>query len=294
MKITEGYMPFKGFKTYYRIVGEYDGEKKPLILLHGGPGSTHNYFEVLDSLAEDGRQIISYDQIGCGNSFVEGHPELFNREVWMEELFQLIDYLDLKEYHILGQSWGGMMAIISGCDYKPEGVKSYILSSANPSSKLWEEEQHRRIKYLPEYMQEAIAEAEEKGDYSSKLYKEAKDLFMERHCAGAVTEDSPECLRRKKKNSAESYLVAWGPSEFNPLGNLKDYEYLDKMVEMDVPTLITNGISDLCSPFIAKEMYDRLPNAEWKLFRYSRHMPFVEENQLYMEILRDWLNRHDK
>ena len=62
-------MPYLGYKTYYRIAGECSGNKKPLILLHGGPGSTHNYFEVLDRLADEGRAIISYDQLGCGNSY---------------------------------------------------------------------------------------------------------------------------------------------------------------------------------------------------------------------------------
>ena len=77
-RITEGYMPFMGYQTYYRIVGE-PSEKAPLLLLHGGPGSTHNYFEVLDCIAETGRQVVSYDQIGCGNSYLDGHPELWTR-----------------------------------------------------------------------------------------------------------------------------------------------------------------------------------------------------------------------
>ena len=72
-KVTEGYMPFMGYQTYYRIVGEAT-EKAPLLLLHGGPGSTHNYFEVLDCIAETGRQVIYYDQIGCGKSYLDGHP----------------------------------------------------------------------------------------------------------------------------------------------------------------------------------------------------------------------------
>ena len=93
MKITEGYMPYLGYKTYYRIAGECSGNKKPLILLHGGPGSTHNYFEVLDRLADEGRAIISYDQLGCGNSYVEGHSELWCSKTWMNELIELRKYL---------------------------------------------------------------------------------------------------------------------------------------------------------------------------------------------------------
>ena len=87
MGIREGYMPFLEYRIYYRIVGEKSGKKKPLVLLHGGPGSTHNYFEVLDRLAEeDGRELIMYDQLGCGRSFVEDRPDLWNAGVWIEEL----------------------------------------------------------------------------------------------------------------------------------------------------------------------------------------------------------------
>src|SRR5574344_166475 len=108
-KIIEGYMPFMGYQTYYRIVGERTAGKAPLILLHGGPGSTHNYFELFDRLADTGRQIISYDQIGCGNSYVDGHPELWTLKTWMDEFEELRKHLNLDELHVLGQSWGGMM-----------------------------------------------------------------------------------------------------------------------------------------------------------------------------------------
>lgn len=148
MKITEGYMPYLGYKTYYRIVGECVGNKKPIVLLHGGPGSTHNYFEVLDSIAEDGRAVIMYDQLGCGNSFIGSHPDLWTAETWINELVALREHLGLDEIHLLGQSWGGMQAIQYACDYKPEGIKSYILSSTLPAAELWAKEQDRMIKHM--------------------------------------------------------------------------------------------------------------------------------------------------
>ena len=79
-------MPFKGYTTYYRIAEGATCDKTPLLLLHGGPGSTHNYFELLDGLAETGRQVISYDQLGCGRSYVDGHPELWTLDNWLDEL----------------------------------------------------------------------------------------------------------------------------------------------------------------------------------------------------------------
>ena len=132
MKIETGYMPFKGFKTFYRVVGEKT-DRAPLVLLHGGPGSTHNYFEVLDPLAElTHRQIVSYDQIGCGESYVEGHPELWTLGTWMEELSCLLNYLHITDFHLLGQSWGGMLAIAYAIEKKPQGLRSLILSSTLP------------------------------------------------------------------------------------------------------------------------------------------------------------------
>ncbi len=293
MKITEGYMPFEGFKTYYRIVGESTQGKKPLVLLHGGPGSTHNYFEVLDKIAETGRQVIMYDQIGCGNSFVEGHPELFNADTWIKELIELRKHLGLEEIHLLGQSWGGMQAIWYAIEYKPKGIKSYILSSTLSSAKLWEEEQKRRISYMNKADQQALLDAVNSGDYSSEEYNNALDKFMEMHCAGKITENDPECLRRPKKSGSEAYVVGWGQNEFSPTGTLSGYEFTDRLDEIKEPCLITSGSRDLCSPYIAKTMYDKIPNSEWELFQYSRHMPFVEENDKYIEVLTKWLDKND-
>ena len=293
MKITEGYMPFEGFKTYYRIVGEKTPGKAPLVLLHGGPGSTHNYFEVLDKIAETGRQVIMYDQIGCGNSFVEGHPELFNADTWIKELIELRKHLGLDEIHLLGQSWGGMQTIWYALEYKPKGIKSYILSSTLSSAKLWEEEQKRRISYMSKEDQEVLLGAVESGDYSSKEYNDALGRFMNMYCAGEVTDESPECLRRPKKSGTEAYIVGWGHNEFSPTGTLAGYEFTDRLHEIKEPCLITSGAIDLCSPYIAKVMHDRIPNSSWELFQFSRHMPFVEETEKYIDVLTKWLDAND-
>lgn len=294
MEIREGYMPFLEYKTYYRVVGKNTGNKKPLVLLHGGPGSTHNYFEVLDRIAEeDGRQLVMYDQIGCGNSYVENRPDLWNSKVWIEELIELRKHLGLDEIHLLGQSWGGMQTLEYVCNYKPEGLKSIILSSTLPASWLWAEEAQRMIAQMPQDMQDAIKKATESGDYSSPEYQAAEAEYMRQHCAGEVTENDPECLRRPKKAGRESYVVGWGPNEFTPLGTLKNYDVIDQLGDIKEPALIINGGNDLCTPYVAKFMYDRIPNSEWELFRTCRHMCFVEDNDHYVEVLKKWMNKND-
>ena len=293
MKINEGYMPFMGYKTYYRTVGERT-DKAPLILMHGGPGSTHNYFEVLDRVAEeDGRMLVMYDQIGCGNSYVDGRPELWKAETWVNELIALREHLGLDTCHLLGQSWGGMLLLTYICGYEHSGVKSGILSSTLPASWLWGIEQARMIKELPEEYQEAIKTATETGDYSSDIYQRAEEEYMLRHAAGKPDPDGPECLLRKKRTGRESYVVGWGPNEYTPMGTLKDYDVIDKLKDIKEPCLVINGGNDLCTPYIAKVMYDNIPNSRWELFRECRHMCFVEDNDHYVEVLKEWLNEKD-
>ena len=293
MKISEGYMPFMGHHTYYRTVGERT-DKAPLILMHGGPGSTHNYFEVLDRVAEeDGRMLVMYDQIGCGNSYVDGRPELWTAETWVNELITLREHLGLDTCHLLGQSWGGMLLWTYICNYEHSGVKSGILSSTLPASWLWGIEQARMIKELPEEYQEAIKTATETGDYSSDIYQRAEEEYMLRHAAGKPDPNGPECLLREKRTGRESYVVGWGPNEYTPMGTLKDYDVIDKLKDIKEPCLVINGGNDLCTPYIAKMMYDNIPNSRWELFRECRHMCFVEDNDHYVEVLKKWLNEKD-
>lgn len=293
MTVIEGKMPFKDFETYYRIVNP-EGKKTPLLLLHGGPGSTHDYLEVLDPIAEaDDRSLVMYDQIGCGLSMIEGHPELFTAQVWKEELAALRDYLNLEQVHILGQSWGGMLLQYYQLEDQPEGVKSYILSSTLSSANLWRQEGLFRVNLMEEKDRQAIYKALKTENYQDPDYLSALNTYMERYCSGPVTEFSPECLKRPKQTGEEAYLVGWGPNEFTPTGTLSDFETTDRLHEIKQPCLVISGGWDLSSPFIAKTLYDGLANAEWELFQYSRHMCYIDETEKYIRVLTDWLNRQD-
>ncbi|WP_125588131.1 proline iminopeptidase [Companilactobacillus jidongensis] len=294
MKITDGYMPFHEYKTYYRVTGDLNSGKTPLLLLHGGPGSTHNYFEVFDQLTErTGRPIVMYDQLGCGKSDIPEDNGLYTAATWVDELQTLREYLGLQQVHLLGQSWGGMLEIIYMCDYNPSGVKSMILASTLSSSQLWAQEQHRMIKFMSSEDQKAIVQAEATNDFTAPDYLVANDHFMEQHASGPVTDESPEFLRRDKIFGDSAYETAWGPNEYYPTGNLKNYDYTNRLKNVDTPTLVTSGTDDLCTPLIAKTMYDQLPNAKWILFANSRHMAFIDETDAYMKRLNEWLEEND-
>lgn len=283
-------MPYLNHKTYYRIVD--GGEETPIVLIHGGPGSTHNYMELLDSIADTGRKVISYDQIGCGNSYLDGHPELWTADTWINELISLRKYLGLNEVILLGQSWGGMLIIQYMIDRKPEGVNGIVLSSTLPSASLWAHEQHRLISFMSKEDQEAIHFAEKNNVWDRPEYIHANEVFMKLHCSD-IKDTDPECLTRKKKSGSESYLYGWGPNEYNPTGSLKDFEYIDELYQITIPTLIMSGTNDLCTPLIAKTMFDNIPMAQWELFDGARHMCFAEDNGHYCEVLSRFVRQID-
>ena len=236
--------------------------------------------------------VISYDQLGCGNSFVEGHPELWNMETWIGELKALRRHLNLNRVHILGQSWGGMMLIAYLIDHCPEGIQSAILSSTLSSSTLWSREQHRLISFMPEKEQAAIAEAERTGNWESPEYLAANDHYTVLHACD-LDRERPECLTRKKRFGTESYLTAWGPNEYTPLGNLRNFDYTDRLHEINTPCLIINGTNDECTPLLAKTMFDLIPHTRWELMEGARHMTFVDQTEQYCKLLNEWMTQND-
>src|SRR6059058_1814389 len=136
--VSEGYADFGGYRTWYRVAGELGSEATPLLALHGGPGSTHHYFAPLERLAGE-RTVVLYDQIGCGASDRPTDVE-WSVEVFREEVAAVREQLGLDCIHLLGTSWGGMLAlehVLSGA----EGIVSLILSSTLASIDEWAAEQ---------------------------------------------------------------------------------------------------------------------------------------------------------
>ncbi len=292
MEIKEGYLSFRDYKTYYRIVNP-NGRKTPLLLLHGGPGSTHNSFELLDHVAmDDDRPFVMYDQLGCGLSS-DADSSMYNKEIWVEELINLRQQLSLSEVHLLGHSWGGMLEIIYLCDYAPKGIKSVVFSSTLASAGLWKKETHRLIGLLDEKTRNDILHGEETGDFDSEEFKKATDEYLHHFVSGPWTDDDPAFLRNKRSGHI-SYVTAWGPSEYAPMGNLRDYEYLDKLAKITCPVLLLSGANDESTPYQNLEMCHHLKTEkEWFMFASSRHMSFYEEHEKYVSILTDFLNRTD-
>lgn len=292
MKIEEKEIPFGKYRTYCRIVGENDA-RPPLILVHGGPGSTHNSFELLDAMAEKGnRKLIMYDQLGCGRSADESIPDaILDAETWLKELKNLIASLELKTYDLLGHSWGGMLVELFLTKTDHVGTRRVVLSSTLPSSALWAKEAQRLLSYLSAEDQEAVEKAQKSGEFDGEDFKTAVTHYGQRFIGPGDGEERPECLTRKKPpQGRNAYVRTWGPSEFVPLGTLKDFDVTEGLSHIDRPTLVVSGTDDESTPLINKTIFDRLRCPKrWVLLPSARHMTYYDQNEKYMEAVIDFL-----
>lgn len=287
MRVVAGRIPFRGFHTWYRDVGAEDST--PLVCLHGGPGSTHHYFEPLEELAPTGRRIVVYDQLGCGNSDRPADDDLWTVELFVDELDTLRGALGLDRIHLLGTSWGSMLAleyVLRGA----EGLLSLTLNSPPTAASTWASEAARLRDELPEHHRRAIAEHESTGNLEHPDYVAAEEEFWRRHICRVVPQ--PEfVLRGRRERGKQVYRVLWGVSEWNPNGRLRGWDVRHRLPEIQVPTLITSGRYDECTPALAAEARDGIPAAQWVLFEESSHMPFVEEPERFRAVLSEFFER---
>lgn len=282
----EGYVEVPGGKVWFEVLG--DGPGLPLIMLHGGPGSTHYGLEPLRALADD-RPVVFYDQLGCGSSDRPDDLSLWTVERFVEELHLLRQALGFEHTHILGHSWGTML----GADYyltHPEGIASLIMSSPCISIEKWIEDCNRYRSQLPAEVQEAMDRHEAAGTTDSREYRAAEGEFTKRHVR-RIDPMPPAMLKGRATRSAIVYETMWGPSEFYMTGNLKGYDRSPDLHKISVPTLYSCGRVDEAAPDTVEWYASLTPNAEFVVYENSAHMPYWEETDRYLSVVRDFLAR---
>lgn len=287
---TEGYVSFRGYRTWYRMVGSASTSNRlPLLILHGGPGAPHDYMENLEALADAGRQVIFYDQLGCGNSDQPSDPDMWTVNIFVEELGVVRQALGLDRLHILGQSWGGMLAMEYALT-QPTGVQSLIIADSPSSMPLWIAEANRLREQLPADVQHTLLLHEAAGTTDDTAYQEAMSVFYKRHVCRL--DPYPEFVDRAfARIGKEVYETMNGPSEFHVIGKLKDWDITPRLGEIYQPTLLLSGRYDEATPHIMEVVHSGIAGSEWVIFEESSHMPHVEEPELYRDIVNDFLMR---
>jgi L-proline amide hydrolase len=282
--MPEGRMSWNGYETWYRVVGDIGSGPTPALVCHGGPGAAHDYTEPIAELSRFGRGCVLYDQVGCGKSthLADAPAEFWSPQLFKDELVELARHLGVADrYAVVGQSWGGMLAMEHALDH-PEGLRAIVVADSPASMPLWVEEANRLRADLPPDVQETLTRHEADGTTGDPAYEAAVRVYYDRHLCRIPW---PSCVERSFAQMAEDptvYHTMNGPSEFHCIGSLKTWDITERLPEIDTPTLLVSGRYDEATPRIVEQIHTRIPGAEWELFEGSSHMPHVEEPDAFL------------
>ncbi len=132
---NEGMLSWRGLETWYRILGDANDPRTPVIVCHGGPGATHDEVESIGELSRSGRRVVLYDQVGNGRSSLrpDAPADFWTVALFLDELRLLVEHVGLDDgYHLAGHSWGGMLAMEHAL-HRPAGLRSLVLCNTKPS-----------------------------------------------------------------------------------------------------------------------------------------------------------------
>ena len=290
---TKGWLPFGEYRTWYRVTGEADGKRPALVAVHGGPGSTHDYLLSLCCLAEDGRAVVHYDQLGNGGSthLPDRGPEFWTPELFLGELDNLLRQLGIcGDYVLFGQSWGGMLAARhAAC--RPGGLRGLIIANAPASYRLWRAEMEVLRAALPPAVDAALRRHEAAGTTGTQEYFEAMRAFYDRHvCRIDPWPRDYLASFMEIAGNPTVYTLMNGPSEFHVTGTLQDWSVEDCLPAIAVPTLVISGRHDEATPATVAPFRDLIPGARWEIFEESSHVPHLEEPERFHAVMADFLN----
>ena len=297
--MPEGFADFNGWQTWYRVEGELSpGGPAPLVTLHGGPGATHDYLLSLADLADNGRAVVFYDQLGNGKSTHlperMGDGGFWTPELFVRELQNLVEHLGIADrHHVLGQSWGGFLAQEYALT-QPHGLRSLTLANTAASFPDFLAEANRLRAELPPEVEATLRRHEAAGTTGDPEYEDACMVFYKRHLCRL--DEWPEEVTRAFDEIGKDptvYHTMNGPSEFHVIGSLKDWQAKDRLGRIGVPTLVISGRYDEATPALQETLGEGIPDTEQVILAESSHMPFWEERDAFMAAVSDWLTRHD-
>lgn len=282
-------IPYLGYYTRAYSFGDFK-HKTPLIIMHGGPGGCVERYEPLEKLADLGIPLIFYDQLGCGYSRVpKNHKIPWNFGIFLNEFDNLINYFGLKKFNILGHSWGGMLAMEWSIKNKCKGLEKLILFSTLPSTKIWNDEHMEMLNDFPSEYREAILADYHGKSNDSKTLKKGIEYFYKKHVGKRSTELYKFNAKKFPRTNREIYEKMWGKSELFGTGTLKNWSVESELKNINVPTLIMSGAFDESSPKMNELMNERIPNSKWVLLKKSHHIGYVEETNLVIKTIKDFI-----
>lgn len=295
---AQGFISVPGGPVWYEIGGISDidelgdeGNRIPLVTLHGGPGGTSCGFTRLYGLESD-RPVLRYDQLGTGRSGRPDDISLWTVDRYVDELHILRQELGLQQIHLLGHSWGGALAAAYVLEKGTAGIVSLTLSSPLLSSPAWMEDANKLRAQLPAAVQQVLDEHEAAGTTDSEEYAAATDEFYRRYVRGGERLEPLAACAGANGNSV-IYEYMWGVTEFNATGTLVDFDVTGRLGEIDIPVLLIGGEFDEARPERLAEFQGMLPDARLETIEDAAHGTISRQPEAYRRRLEAFLSESE-
>jgi proline iminopeptidase len=265
-----------------------DAHPEVLFLLNGGPGLPCDYLrEPLLRMVKEGYRVVTYDQLGTGESDHPSDPALWTLQRYVEEVEAVRKALGLGRVHLLGHSWGGWLGIEYALTYLG-ALKSFILSDTCGDMPHLVSELDRLRAALGSETVAMMQRHEARGSFDHPEYQAAVTLLNFRHVHRL--ESLPKPLKASLDGwNMGPYVTMQGPNEFLYTGNLKNWNRIAEMRRITVPCLVVVGEFDELTPACALRMHQALPHSEIAVLRGCSHMPMYEDPETYFDLLTKFL-----
>jgi proline iminopeptidase len=283
----ETMLPVADGRIWYKKSGT--GTRTPVILVHGGPGFNSFYLKSLEALGDD-RPVIRYDQLGAGKSAKISDTTLFTIAHFVRELDSLRAALGYDKIHVLGHSWGTIIAY----EYyraHPEHVTSLTLAGACLDIPAYAKHAQSLVATLSDSAQKAIKIAESTKKFDAPSYQNAINEFYGKYVFLHPVEPDLDSTLKMMNEGIYGYLQ--GPSEFTITGTLKNYNVKPQLATIKVPTLYTVGEFDEVGPDVVRGFAAATPGSKFELIPAAAHITTWDNPRVMTRVVRDFLRAAD-
>jgi len=288
----------KTYQTWYKIVGDLKGGRRPVVALHGGPGMSHHYMLPHTTLFTRGRiPVILYDQLGNGqSSHIHDVPQSFwCPDLFMDELENLLNCLGIADdFDLLGQSWGGQLAGNYAAARQPQGLKRLIIANSPASIELFMIGANELLDRFPPSLGSMIRKYEEEGNLESEEYKAGVMEWCKRHIC--TMDPWPKELQQSfaaAKEDPTVHRALMGGYSFKIIGSLKNWSIIDIVHKITYPTLLISAPTDEIQEPGIRPWFLGIPKVKWVELQNSSHLAQFEEPERYFDVILHFLNTTD-
>ncbi len=287
----DGHVTVNGYNLYFKSFG--NEEKGTVLTVHGGPGLTHDYMLSIADLAQYGYRVVFYDQLGCGKSDLPKNIALYTIDRAVEDLEGFRDAMNLGKVHMLGSSYGGLLAIAYALIYQKH-LKSLVTTGGIDDMELTISEMMRMKSELPKDVLATMAKYEEAGEYTDPEFAKVLEPFYKTYFC-RLDPWPKELVYSMEHVSPVVYNTMNGPNEFTIIGNIRHWKVSQEQLHtIHVPTLVTCGKYDEVSPKVAKSIHRGIEGSKFVMFQNSSHLAMWEEREKYIQVVTNFLDNIGK